>query len=217
METLWRQVFSAFFRDAGVDWLYNAAMRITILNGNPDGGNSFFETYLEDVQKHLDSRKHSVTSRCLRDLEMGPCRGCFGCWLKTPGLCVFRDDTDMLRRDAVQSGLILMASPLKMGFISALLRTAVEKMIPLVLPHLKIVNGEFHHKMRYRRMPVLAVLVQEEEDTTTEDLEIVENIFERNALNLGTAFAGLFLTSSRAEVTADALDRLERVAAGQGR
>ncbi|MFP4482998.1 MAG: flavodoxin family protein [Thermovirgaceae bacterium] len=182
-------------------------MRITILNGNSDRENSFFETYLEDVHKHLESRKHSVSHRRLRELDIKPCRGCFGCWLKTPGLCVVPDDTDLLRRDIVQSDLVLLASPLKMGFISALLRRAVEKMIPLVLPHLKIVNGEFHHRVRYNHLPVMAGLVQEEGDTTAEDLDIMKNIFLRNALNLGTEFNGLLLTSSPLEVTVNALDR----------
>jgi multimeric flavodoxin WrbA len=182
-------------------------MRITILNGNPDKENDFFEEYLEELQAFFASRKHEVKSHCLRELDMLPCSGCFGCWLKTPGLCVIPDDTDMLRRDTVHSDLVLLASSLKMGFISALLRRAVEKMIPLVLPHLKIVEGEFHHRLRYNHLPVMAGLVEEEEDTNAEDLEIMKGIFSRNALNLGTTFTGLFLTSSPVEVTVNALDR----------
>lgn len=181
-------------------------MRITILNGNPDERGRFFENCLDGVQQHLELRGHRVNHRRLRELDITPCRGCFGCWLKTPGLCVLPDDSDMLRRDIVHSDLVLLASPLKMGFISALLRRAVEKMIPLVLPHLKIVEGEFHHRVRYQHLPVMAGLVQEEEDTTAEDLEIMKDLFSRNALNLGTTFTGLFLASSPVEVTVNALD-----------
>ena len=36
----------------------------------------------------LRSNGATVQTFPLRDIKMGSCIGCFGCWLKTPGVCL---------------------------------------------------------------------------------------------------------------------------------
>jgi multimeric flavodoxin WrbA len=64
-------------------------MKITILNGNPEL--SGFDGYLAQVKCLLEDQHHSVTQLDLRSLPLRHCVGCFGCWVKTPGMCVARD------------------------------------------------------------------------------------------------------------------------------
>lgn len=43
----------------------------------------------------------------LSALKITPCVGCFGCWVKTPGRCVIRDDAVTVYPLIAQSGRIL--------------------------------------------------------------------------------------------------------------
>lgn len=144
-------------------------MNITILDGNPSPDNIAFDGYLGGLAEALQSGGHAVTVLPLRDMEIQTCTGCWGCWVKTPGECVAKDDSAEVCRAAIHSDLVLHASPVIMGFYSALLKKAADKMIPLVHPYVTADQGEAHHWARYDRYPLLGLLLQRE--ANTDDLE----------------------------------------------
>ncbi len=69
--------------------------------------------------------------------------------MQTPGECVAKDDSALVCRELVRSDLALFASPVIMGFPSALLKKTGEKLIPLIHPYFAIDRGEVHHRARY--------------------------------------------------------------------
>ena len=156
-------------------------MRITILNGSPTHGQ--LDSALQALTAHLEKRGHNVSELVLREMTLAPCRGCFGCWVKTPGRCVLKDDTDALDRTIINSDFVLWASPLSMGFPSALFKTALDKHLPLIHPYMEIDRGEIHHLKRYPRYPRIGMLLEREAGTDAEDLQIVSGVFARTALN----------------------------------
>lgn len=157
-------------------------MNITILNGNLD--RSTFDTYLGELASLLASNGHQVNQVHLRELKIRYCIGCFGCWVKTPGVCSSQDESCEMRRAVIGSDFTLWAAPLKMGFPSALMKMALDKSIPLIHPYIVVDQGEAHHRPRYQRYPLLGLLVEPEADTDADDLEILTDIFSRTALNL---------------------------------
>lgn len=159
-------------------------MRIHISNGNPDPANGAFESYLEQFQAALVGMGHSVTRFDLRDMDLRGCNGCFNCWVKTPGECVLADDGPRHRQAIIHSDFHLYAAPLRMGYPSALLKTSMDKSIPLIHPYVVADQGEVHHLPRYKRYPRLGLLLQAEADTDPDDLHIVTNLFSRAALNM---------------------------------
>jgi multimeric flavodoxin WrbA len=68
-------------------------MKITILNGNPVGERNPFDRFLEELSRALEKENHTVNKLELRNMGINYCTGCWGCWLKTPGRCVIRDDS----------------------------------------------------------------------------------------------------------------------------
>jgi multimeric flavodoxin WrbA len=156
-------------------------MNITILNGDPQS--SAFDSYLAQIGAGLENRGHTVSQLDLRDLELRYCIGCFGCWVKTPGVCSLQDESCKMRRAVIHSDFTLWAAPLRMGFPSALLKMALDKSIPLIHPYMVVDQGEAHHRPRYEHYPRLGLLVDPESDTDAIDLEIVADIFSRTALN----------------------------------
>jgi len=158
-------------------------VRITILNGDPDS-NSPFQTYIADLARSLTSSGHAVNTIDLRTLNLKGCSGCFGCFVKTPGECVKRDDSAQVCRAVIEADLLLFASPMIMGFPSALLKRAADQMIPLIHPYFVIEDGEVHHLARYSKYPLFGLLLAAESDTDAEDIEITAAIWKRTARNL---------------------------------
>jgi len=174
-------------------------MNILIMNGSQNG--SATDSRISEIMSMVSEKGHKVKELILREMNYSPCRGCFNCWVKTPGLCIFKDDGDILCREALNSDVIVLASPVIMGYPSALVKNALDRIIPLIHPYLEDVGGEVHHMKRYNKYPALALLLEKSEDTDDDDIEIIKEIFGRAALNLRSSLKFLKLTDSAAEET----------------
>ena len=179
-------------------------MHITILNGEPDAA-SAFDAYVRDYADRLAANGHDVTRLDLRSLDLKGCSGCWGCWVKTPGRCVKRDDSERVCRAVIGSDLTVMASPVRMGFTSSLLKRAADQMIALVHPFIMIEGGEMHHRQRYARSPLFGLLLAPGADTDAEDLEITEHLWSRMARNMKSSLAFTMIASTPAKEAADEL------------
>jgi multimeric flavodoxin WrbA len=175
-------------------------MKITLLNGNPQP--SPFDDTLTRLTSLLEADGHLVTRLDLRALSLHYCIGCWKCWVKTPGECASRDASLEMDRAIIQSDFVLYASPLKMGFPSALLKMSLDKHLPLIHPYMVVDQGEAHHRARYARSPRLGLLLQKEADTDVEDLQIVTDIFCRQALNFKTRLEFVLTTEDSLESVA---------------
>ena len=130
-------------------------------------------------------------------------QGCFNCWVKTPGLCVFRDDGDILCREVLHCDYVIIASPVIMGYPSAMAKNALDRIIPLIHPYLEDIDGEVHHMKRYEKYPVMGLLLEKSGDTDDEDITIITEIFQRAALNLQSRLGFVRLTTTSVEELAD--------------
>ena len=180
-------------------------MRIAILDGEQGSGNTPFSEYLQELEALLRSKEHNVERLILRDLDIGQCLGCWGCWVKTPGECVLKDDGERVCRSVINSDFTLLASPLVMGFPTALLKRSIDRLIPLIHPYFAIVAGEIHHRKRYRRYPKLGLLAEKGPADTEVDLEIVAEVFSRTAINFKSELAFSLETSTPVEEVARAM------------
>lgn len=158
-------------------------MKILLLNGNPDFNNLYFDAYLNSLSNELSNNGHQVKELKLASHKIISCTGCWNCWLKSPGICSIFDFTHYVCEQYIKSDLVVFCSPLVLGFPSSLIKNTMDKLIPLLLPYLDIVNKEFHHQKRYENYPDIGYIIQEEEDTDTEDFEIIEEFYSRFAIN----------------------------------
>lgn len=156
-------------------------MKVTILNGNPES--SSFDGTLEKIGLILNEKGHNVTYLNLRDMNLNYCTGCWGCWVKTPGICQANDDSAKMDEAVINADFVLWAAPLKMGYPSELLKMAMDKHLPLIHPYMVVDHGEAHHLKRYEKYPRIGLLVEKESTTDETDLEIVNQMFQRTALN----------------------------------
>ncbi len=183
-------------------------MKITILNGNSD--NRKFDDYRNNLVKMLKLSDNSVAHFKLKEMEIRHCRGCFGCWLKTPGQCIYKDDSHAICREVINSDFVLFAAPLVMGFPSAVLKIAMDKLIPLLLPYIELVdNKECHHEKRYdKEYPLIGLLIEKGDDTDSEDIEIVSDIFVRFAIDFRTSSRFVMQTDIPVQEVSDEINRI---------
>jgi multimeric flavodoxin WrbA len=179
-------------------------MRCLILNGNPEP--SSFDDYLARFTQALEQQGHVAERIDLRNLNLRYCAGCWTCWWKTPGLCALKDDMAGIYPKMVQADLILWASPLVVGTVSALLKKVQDRFVPLAHPYIELVDGECHHRHRYPHNADLGVIVEVTAEDTDVDLAITRELFARFSRNTRTRFR-LFAatTTSALEAAREAL------------
>ena len=72
-------------------------------------------------------------------------------------------------------------------------------MIPILLPYIEIVQDECHHFARYPKYPQIGLLLQKESVTDTTDLEIIRDMYRRDALNMKSTLGFIKFTDDPVE------------------
>lgn len=134
----------------------------------------------------------------LTAMTIKPCRGCFGCWLKTPGVCFTRDDMDEVIPLMAQADMQIMITPIDFGGYGFHLKKTLDRSIPILLPFFVRVGGELHHPLRYEygKRRVAAIGVMSEPDAESE--RIFHTVVRRNSINMHAVPASIALDGNGA-------------------
>ena len=165
-------------------------MQAVFLKGTPPAGRDpLCNRAAAAVTAVLRNRGWETRSFALASLDIRPCRGCFSCWLKTPGRCVIQDDEEPILRAAAGCERFIWLTPITFGGYSPELKKALDRIIPILLPFFTRVRGETHHPLRYppQQRRLLVVGTGREEDAEGE--AVFRRLVGRNALNMGDAEA----------------------------
>lgn len=94
-----------------------------------------------------------------RKLRINPCRGCFNCWLKTPGMCSQRDDMQILLSRLHESDIWVFATPIYMDGMAGSMKNLMDRILPIVQPFFEVREGHCRHVLRegYKRGKVVLV------------------------------------------------------------
>jgi multimeric flavodoxin WrbA len=168
-------------------------MHCLVLNGNPKP--SLFDDYLAQFVNTLVGQGNVAECIQLRNANIHYCIGCWSCWWKTPGLCAMKDDMVTLLPKMAQADLMVWASPLLLGTISALTKKTQDRFIPLAHPYIELVDGECHHRHRYQHNADLGLIVETTKNDSEQDLAITRRFFERFSRNTRTKLR-LFATTT---------------------
>ena len=125
-------------------------MKAFILNGFEKKDDTLYKI----ISEHLKGIGWEINTFFPQDKRIAPCQGCFGCWIKTPGICVIDDDGRDIVQMAIQSDMIVFLSPITFGGYSSGLKKAIDRMVPIALPFFMKIDGEIHHKSRYGGRPL---------------------------------------------------------------
>ena len=118
----------------------------------------------------------------LSQLKIGPCVGCFGCWVKTPGKCVIRDDACRVYPYLAKSTRFLLVSRVRYGSYDTVMKTMLERAIPIQQAFIRIHHGETHHIQRAVAEKDAVILAYG--DTGDEEQALFRLLAARNAHNM---------------------------------
>ncbi len=113
----------------------------------------------------------------LNKTRVKDCTGCWSCWLKTPGRCIY-NDLDEFYKAYLDAEKVVIFAKVSQGFISGNLKTLFDRMIPLFLPYISYKTGESMHLPRYEKYPDIEVYYQGE-FASIEDKKIYEDYIYR--------------------------------------
>lgn len=137
---------------------------------------------LSDKPLNITVKNEDVKYIDLSSLKISNCVGCFGCWTKTPGKCVIRDDAVKVYPEIAKSDTLLYVSHIKYGGYDTVMKTMLERAIPVQQAFIRLVNGETHHVQR-KVVPKNATIIAYGE-IGDEERGVFEKLVSRNAHNM---------------------------------
>lgn len=129
----------------------------------------------------LEGRGFTIDHIRLSEKEFAHCVSCFGCWVRTPGICVLDDFGRDISSFIMDSSLVIYVTPITFGCYSSVLKKALDRTIPILLPFFTKIDGETHHRPRYESYPsILAIGVE----NSSGGADIFRELAARNAINM---------------------------------
>ena len=129
-------------------------MKVTVFNGSPRGRNSNTHRIVEPLLEGAREAGAETEEVFLVERDIRHCRGCFGCWGKTPGKCVINDEMPGLMDLFLESDYVGLGTPVYSMYMTGLLKNFMDRLLPLATPHIrKNADGTFHHNGRVKRYP----------------------------------------------------------------
>lgn len=138
---------------------------------------------LSDLPLQIDMKeKTDVHVVDLSSLKITNCVGCFGCWVKTPGKCVIRDDATKVYPLIAKSDSVIYISHIRYGGYDTIMKTMLERAIPIQKAFIRLHHGETHHVQREvveKDAVIIAYGVHSKEEQ-----ELFTRLVKRNAENM---------------------------------
>ena len=150
------------------------------------GRENAMKLILSDRPLSLPVQDKSIRFVDLSQLHIANCVGCFGCWTKTPGKCVIRDDAVKVYPLIAQSETVLYVSRIRYGGYDTVMKTMIERAIPVQQAFIRVLDGETHHVQRAVALKQATILAYG--STSPEEEELFRRLVARNAKNMN--FAG---------------------------
>lgn len=137
---------------------------------------------LSDKQLNLAPLSDDVAYFNLASMKIANCIGCFGCWVKTPGKCVLRDDAVKVYPIIAKSDNVIYVSKIIYGGYDVVMKRMLERAIPIQQAFIRIVDGETHHLQRAVAAKNAKIVAYG--NTCDEEKRLFEKIVARNAKNM---------------------------------
>lgn len=126
-------------------------MKILALNGSPRGKSGNTEVILKPFLKGCMDAGAEVETIYLKDKDIKHCCGCFTCWTKTPGKCVYKDDMEELLSKVLEADVMVYATPLYYYTVTGIMKDFMDRMLPLNNREIIRVGDNYSHPRRFKR------------------------------------------------------------------
>jgi multimeric flavodoxin WrbA len=119
--------------------------KVLAFNSSPRKGKGNTAVVLTPFIEGLRQAGAEVDLHYNCDLDIKSCKGCFNCWLKTPGVCAQKDDMQRLLPEMRDADVIVYATPVYSYGMNAQMKNLIDRMIVLAEPFMEVVAGRSRH------------------------------------------------------------------------
>lgn len=135
-------------------------MRVLILQGSSRQNKGITEMVVDRFISGMKKADPSVEihTEYLAGKKIENCKGCFNCWLKTPGLCCIKDDMEEMIEEYRNSDVIIIATPVYIDSMSSHVKKALERLLPVMEPYFEYDYRGVRHKLRDGKQKSLFVI-----------------------------------------------------------
>jgi len=110
-------------------------MKAIVLHGSPrKNGNSdtLAEYFVNGFKK---SGANDVRDFFLNELSIRPCQGCLSCRTASNHTCAIEDDMTVISSEFIDADIVVFATPMYWGYLTAQLKTVLDRMECLTWEH----------------------------------------------------------------------------------
>lgn len=197
-------------------------MKIFAVNGSPNTKKGMTHILLETFLEGAREAGAEVETVFLQKKKIQYCIGCYTCWVKTPGICVHKDDMPEILEKVRGADYLVIGTPLYVDGMTAQAKTFLDRMIPLSDPHFELVDGHYRHPRRYGENPPNVVLVSVCGFYERENFDGLIDHMERMCRNMQSRFVGAVVRPSSyiftlGEILAEPIKEIKEAARRAGR
>ncbi|MFW9771958.1 MAG: flavodoxin family protein [Candidatus Heimdallarchaeota archaeon] len=180
-------------------------MKIIILHGSPrknKNSDTLVRYFIRGMNKN---KKHQINHFYLNTLNISPCQGCLSCETSINHRCAIQDDMQEIYDAYINADIIVFATPMYWGYMTAQLKIAIDRMEALAWEHfyhkhfVVIITYRHHYESTavfFKRIAPffdleLDFVICQTYDTNTQKDIPIENLKEKleEAYNLGVKIA----------------------------
>lgn len=114
-------------------------MEIIILHGSPRKNRNSDTLVKYFVNGMKENKNHHFKDFYLNELNISPCQGCLTCATSLNHSCAINDDMQEIYRAYINADIIVFATPMYWGYMTAQLKKVIDRMEALTWEH-------FYHK-----------------------------------------------------------------------
>ncbi len=110
---------------------------IVVFDGGPRTRSFSKTTFMtENFTKGAIAAGAKVDYIKLSKMDIKDCSGCYHCWTKTPGECIYKDDMTELRKKYREADLVVFASPLYIFSVTGTMKRFMDRLLPTMKPYM---------------------------------------------------------------------------------
>ena len=168
-------------------------MKVLALNSSPNIEKGGTATILTPFLDGMEEAGAHVELLYIHKLKIGPCVGCGGCWSKTPGVCVQKDDMQKIYPKLAESDIIVLATPVYIDGMNSQMKAVIDRCYALLQPTFEIRGGHTRHSRRPKFKPGKIVLVSACGHPELDNFEPLVSHVKAICRNLDREYAGAIL------------------------
>ena len=111
-------------------------MKILAINSSPRKNKGATDIILDKFLAGVENAGGQFEKIYLADKKIKKCQGCYTCWTKTPGKCIFQDDMPETLAKLEAADMVIFATPLYHFNMTSDMKIMLERTLPTLEPYL---------------------------------------------------------------------------------